>query len=227
MADSDDPVPTQNPHFYLDSVVFLVEGDLFKVYRHFFEKSSVFATIFTLPPGDNDVEGSSDAHPFRLEGVAKFDFECLLRLMHLHVPFSQSNAPQYTRIKMTSDEWISVLKLSTMWEFSEYRKLAIDKLSKSLRLVDKICLAKEYKVADWLMEGYIGLASRQETISSDDEEKLGLSTVVRLFRLREGRRRCESCGRDCHYCPSSNWDARTEVRKAFLVELVDAGYSYQ
>ena len=59
-----------------------VEDTLFKVPKNHFSASSVFATIFTLPPGeDDDVEGTEDK-PFVLHGISEVDFESLLKFMY-------------------------------------------------------------------------------------------------------------------------------------------------
>lgn len=86
---------------------------------------------------------------------------------------------------MGVDEWISVLKLSTMWEFQETRKLAIQTLSSGIDLTTKILLGKQYKVGEWLFAAYEGLAKRTEPISLDEAERLGLETAIRLYQIRE------------------------------------------
>lgn len=59
-----------------------VEDTLFKLPKTYFRTSSVFATIFTLPPGsEQDVEGT-DAKPFVLHGINLVDFESLLKVMY-------------------------------------------------------------------------------------------------------------------------------------------------
>ena len=59
-------------------------GQLFKVPRHHFsENSAVFATTFTLPPGnDKPVEGCNETYPFKLQGVKKADFQALLKVLY-------------------------------------------------------------------------------------------------------------------------------------------------
>jgi hypothetical protein len=88
---------------------------------------------------------------------------------------------------MTMDEWISVLKLSTMWEFDACRNLVIDELSKDGNIdpITKVGLAKQYKIPQWLFEGYETFIKRKEAISAAEAEQLGLATVVRLFHIRE------------------------------------------
>ena len=93
--------PVRHNEFYMESIVFLVrfhcskvigttthfifqvEDTLFKVPRFPFEHNGIFATIFTLPPGQNTVvEGCSDKHPFKLEGVNKNEFQTFLRVLY-------------------------------------------------------------------------------------------------------------------------------------------------
>ncbi|KAH6894005.1 hypothetical protein BKA70DRAFT_1199858 [Coprinopsis sp. MPI-PUGE-AT-0042] len=89
---------------------------------------------------------------------------------------------------LTKEEWISVLKLSTNWLFNDMRQLAISNLSlpfPSLGLItdpiERICLAKEYRVYDWLVEGYEKVIDR--LITSDDDHGSPLTLT-----LQEGQR---------------------------------------
>jgi len=83
------------------------------------------------------------------------------------------------------EEWISVLKLSTMWAIFEMRELAISQLSESTDLVTKVILARKYNVSAWLFAAYEGLAKRKESISVTEAEKLGLTTAIRIVQIRE------------------------------------------
>jgi hypothetical protein len=62
-----------------------VENTLFKVPKNHFTTSSIFATIFTLPSGEKDVEGTEE-RPFMLHGISAVDFECLLKVMYPMMP---------------------------------------------------------------------------------------------------------------------------------------------
>jgi hypothetical protein len=92
---------------------------------------------------------------------------------------------------LTSAEWTSVLRLSTMWELAEVREKAIAELSSLMPgdfhhlLFDKIMLAKECKVRQWLIDGYVELVVRQRIISVEEAEVLGWETAARLLRVRE------------------------------------------
>ena len=89
---------------------------------------------------------------------------------------------------LTVDEWMSVLKLSDMWEFPKMRTKAIDASEsevQKLGAVEMILLAKKYSVSDWLTKGYDILARRPKHITSDERKRLDLDTFVRLVAVRE------------------------------------------
>ncbi|KAJ6618890.1 hypothetical protein B0H10DRAFT_1947289 [Mycena sp. CBHHK59/15] len=177
------PAPRLNrdQRYYMDTVTFQVEERIFKVPRYHFEHSSeIFATTFTLPSGDNGTpEGTSDQNPLRLEGISSVDFERLLQVLYpLKMPPSIDDIPK--------DEWISVLKLATMWYFLDLRGLAIKRLAGQLTdSVERIVLARKYDVADWLRRGYTDLARREQGISADEAALLGWECAFRISQVRE------------------------------------------
>jgi len=181
--------------FYFDCVVFQVENALFKLPKNRFTRSSIFATIFTLPHGENDVEGTDDK-PFVLHGITEFDFQSLLKVMF---PIS------ITEYDLTQQEWISVLKLSTMWEFIDIREVAMKQLSTDrmeMTTFVKIECGRTYEVKKWLLDGYVELVKRGKAITDEEAQLLGWSTTARLLRLREQFLRlavnstCRTCGDD-------------------------------
>jgi len=183
MSQATDPTPNKLKRkdiFYFDLVVFQVEDTLFKLPKGQFAASSVFATIFTLPPGEKDAEGTEDK-PFVLHGISEVDFESLSKVMY-PPPLT------LTSLKLTRQEWISVLKLSTMWEFTDIRGRAIQELGKKemgMEAVEKIACARRFEVKEWFLDGCVELLKRVETITNEEAERLGLGTAVKLLRLRE------------------------------------------
>jgi len=151
---------------------------LFKVPHLYFEHS-FFDTVFTLPAaGGAPADGSDDEHPFKLEGIKRADFRAFLKLLSHDCPFRKP--------LISEEEWLAVLKLSTMWDFFDVRNLAIKVLSKvTMNPVTKVLLAREYNIQEWLLAGYDELAKRKETISLDEAEQLGKDTAIRLFQIRE------------------------------------------
>ncbi|KIM82558.1 hypothetical protein PILCRDRAFT_820414 [Piloderma croceum F 1598] len=201
--------------YYWDSVTFLVEGVLFKVPRRYFEKNSnIWSDVFTLPLGSNQAEGSSDENPIRLESISSIDFQRLLMVMYPENSLSQC-------VKMNQDQWVSVLKLSTMWGFDEIRKKAIAELSKiNMDTLDKVVLARSYSVGDWLYEGYTALVKREASLSFEEAERLGYEIAFRLCQRREAAFR--KAGFNLH---RSFQGLGTEICATFRAELIDAGHS--
>ena len=95
------------------------------------------------------------------------------------------------KLSLTRAEWMSVLKLSTLWKFDEVRMLAISQLGdmNSLGAAELVHLGKHYVIAAWVISGLERLINQPETIhSADTAEKIGGDTAVRLCRLREDYR---------------------------------------
>src|SRR5262245_19275044 len=88
---------------------------------------------------------------------------------------------------LSKDEWTYMLKWSTSSRVSEVREKAIEKLRGSLQPLERVLLAKECQVSDWLKQGYKEIVERRDTIDEADEKKLGCKTTVKLFRLRDKR----------------------------------------
>jgi hypothetical protein len=118
-------------------------------------------------------------------------------------PYYFDNAPSGTRlkliwimdyastnVKLTPQEWISVLKLSTMWEFVDIRERAIQELNllkgeMGMGSIEKIEYARCFDLKEWLLEGYTELLKRAMTITNDEAERLGWKTAAKLLLLRE------------------------------------------
>ncbi|KAJ7250472.1 hypothetical protein B0H12DRAFT_1234360 [Mycena haematopus] len=186
MPQSTPPSPLQksagprHQKYYLESITFKIEDDIFKVPRYHFEHSSeIFAATFTLPAVDGaDTEGGSDENPIILEGIKSVNFVTLLKVLY------PLDIPQI----LSKNEWISVLKLSTQWYFLSARNFAIRQLDSrsDMGSVERILLARQYDIAAWLREGYDDLVNRKHGISVEEAVKIGLETTVRLYQAGEG-----------------------------------------
>ncbi|KIM91607.1 hypothetical protein PILCRDRAFT_810890 [Piloderma croceum F 1598] len=207
--------PQHDTQFYFESVTFLVEDMLFKVPKLYFERnSSIFRDMFALPT-NNQSEGSNDENPIKLESIEKVEFQRLLTAMF-------PDLSRYTPkpVVMGREEWISVLKLSTLWTFRELRREAVDELSQmTIDPVDKVMLARDYRVEAWLMEGYTELIKRPGALSSSEKKSLGHETTVLLYEQREKAltRTLQRFG----YANVSFDGLDTEVRETFWEEAID------
>ncbi|KAH6908532.1 hypothetical protein BKA70DRAFT_1280105 [Coprinopsis sp. MPI-PUGE-AT-0042] len=160
------PPPTnfsRHAVFYSDVVTIRVESMLFRVpINALCRASEVFEGMFLVDRGD---QGHTDDNPILLEGFLSNDFESLLRIIFPQSVFTDfPDSPS-----LSKEEWEGVLKLSTVWEMDKIRTMAVERLS-SMQLgpLEKIKLAKDYRVPLWLSEGIETLAAEFEKHSIDD-----------------------------------------------------------
>ncbi|KAG5637563.1 hypothetical protein H0H81_004140 [Sphagnurus paluster] len=106
--------------------------------------------------------------PVVLKDVKKTDFEALLKFMY---PIG------FTTPKMSDEESVSILKLSSRWAMYKLRKLVIDSLS-HLPWTVKVKLAREYGILEWLKCGYEHFTMRGEALSIDEANDLGLDITL-------------------------------------------------
>jgi hypothetical protein len=113
------------------------------------------------------------------------------------------------------EEWTHLLSISDQFEMAKVHKRAIKELaSMQLDPVDRIVLAVDHDVPEWLDPAYVELCKREDPLREEEAEKVGLSTMVKLCCAREKIRTsaqvkldlyCQRCNRAAptpQYCPS-------------------------
>ncbi|KAI0642640.1 hypothetical protein C8Q79DRAFT_917088 [Trametes meyenii] len=222
----------RDEHFYSDHIVFQVrrlhtwavgiyssyalpratrqvENRLFKVpKRKFVDNSEVFEGMFEIPGDPASVEGNTDEKPLTLEGIKKDEFRALLGVM-----FKPHYAPTWSEKRQPSmEEWILVLKLTTMWQFASLRRVSIDALTPLLGAAEDparwISLARLYDVNEWLFPALHALARRTKALQFDEVEPLGLATAIKMAEVRESFVGC----RPNHTYISGGYSHSTESR---------------
>ncbi len=122
------------------------------------------------------------------------------------------------------EEWILVLKLTTMWQFQSLCRVALDKLKLYLPHLNEdpvrwLCLARQYDVEEWLLPSLRALARRRQAIQLEEVELLGVETVVKVAEVRESFRGCTGEG-DVHRVRSRHHaQFTTEIKRLFGEEL--------
>ncbi|KAI0806594.1 hypothetical protein C8Q74DRAFT_1212783 [Fomes fomentarius] len=162
--------------------------------RHPFEHhSEAFGATFGLPPVDHPkgCEGTTEEHPIHLLGVTEAEFRSLLRVML---------RPVYTSDRaLTKDEWVHVLKLSTMWLFDNIRDKAINELSQLVpEPVSRILLSRSFNIPGWTESALLSLA-QQDSLAAAELQPLGWDTIAKLIKVRESVV-FSGCSCDCIYC---------------------------
>ncbi|KAH6907053.1 hypothetical protein BKA70DRAFT_1223893 [Coprinopsis sp. MPI-PUGE-AT-0042] len=109
-------------------------------------------------------------------------------------PASVTNDEENT---MTKDKWIDVLKLSTKQRSTDLRTLAIHHISSiEMDPMDRISRAKEYKVYNWLLQGYEQVVyrllsmNRQQSSLRKRGARIGLGVALKLSGIVIRRTRC-------------------------------------
>ncbi|KAF6761059.1 hypothetical protein DFP72DRAFT_30936 [Ephemerocybe angulata] len=169
--------------YYWDFVTFSVEDLLFRVPKYrIMSDSETFAREHGLDQDNtSEREYSSDdplLNAIKLD-ASVVDFRAFLKA--LYPKFIQGE------LLLSTDEWLSVLKLSSKWFFNGFRKMAIEKLAPLAGTdpMEKVRLGKEYSVESWLLSGYRELVERDAVISVEDARKVGLENAIELFGVRE------------------------------------------
>ncbi|KAF7793900.1 hypothetical protein EIP86_005022 [Pleurotus ostreatoroseus] len=88
---------------------------------------------------------------------------------------------------ITCDEWISVLKLLTLWRFNVGRELVLKKLQSLTDPVTKVMLYDLHGLDPeiWLVPSVNALAQRTEPLSEAEGQRLGINNTVKIYQIRE------------------------------------------
>jgi hypothetical protein len=82
-------------------------------------------------------------------------------------------------------EWVAVLKLSTMWDFEDARKTAIEVLTTTdIDLINRIELTRMYDVPQWYWPAIRALCNRTKRLDDFDVKRLGPDFSLRIAELR-------------------------------------------
>jgi hypothetical protein len=91
------------------------------------------------------------------------------------------------RETLSFDDWVSVLKLSTLWDFQDARRTAIDNLpvTDGDDPIARIELARIYKVPQWSLPALQMLATQgHRPVTAQDVERLGLQFSLNVAELQ-------------------------------------------
>ncbi|CAE6451038.1 unnamed protein product [Rhizoctonia solani] len=72
-----------------------------------------------------------------------------------------------------------------MWNFSDLQAYLLAQAETALDDVGKIEFAKEFNMKKWLLPAYLNLCRRSTPPTTDEATKLGVHSLLMVFRLRE------------------------------------------
>jgi len=131
--------------------------------------------------------GDTKEKPFRLNPIDKGDFVAFLKVLCPRHPTQWGIPPRDPPgPDLGLTEWVAVLKLATLWQFDEAKKIAIHNLDIHTlrRPVMRIKLARTYNIPEWLIRGLSTLAEQRESLSVEDVDQLGVEFSLKVAELR-------------------------------------------
>ncbi|KAG8683360.1 hypothetical protein FRC11_013652, partial [Ceratobasidium sp. 423] len=157
-----------------------VENILFNVHKYQLAKSEVFSDMFTVPKpeGNGPAEGSSPEHPIVIQGVSASDFASLLRVLYASHFSSNQPAPEALLI-------VPAFRLANVFNFLELQAFLLPLAEENLNDVDKIVFAREFDIKEWVAPAHIRLCQRENPLNAEEARKLGVESVLILWRMRE------------------------------------------
>lgn len=85
------------------------------------------------------------------------------------------------------DEWTSILTLAIQWNFQSIKNLAIDHLSSIASPVEQIMLGRRFNILEWLGNAYAQVCWRNEALTIEEGQLLGIKDVVKIAAIRQGK----------------------------------------
>ncbi|KAF8648497.1 hypothetical protein AX16_006206 [Volvariella volvacea WC 439] len=172
----------RHPDYYIQGgdLHVVVEDVQFRVHSHFFERESPrFQRLLNCPVPGSERSGRSESAALKLEDVPASDFVVLLKI------FYNPKFNIYDTFK--TDDWITLLRVSTQWQFPEVRSLAIRQLESAyMPIIDRVRIYQENRVDEQILYWrYRELCSRPEGLTLLEATQLGLETSIRIFQVRE------------------------------------------
>ncbi|ESK97287.1 hypothetical protein Moror_17852 [Moniliophthora roreri MCA 2997] len=178
------PAPQRHDQLFLDFIVYRVDNTLFKLpSRYFHENSEVLAGASEISTTTG--EGLSEDQPIDLPLPHDSDGDDFAELAKVIYALTIGLDPP----SLSRHQWVSVLKLSTPWMFSDIRELAISRIhSSNPTFEEKVTLGRRYNVRSWVAEGLKGLSDTSNDLPPlQNLEALGSTTAMRLLYIRNFR----------------------------------------
>ncbi|KAI0027574.1 hypothetical protein K488DRAFT_26092, partial [Vararia minispora EC-137] len=105
--------------------------------------------------------------PLVLDTVSSSELDALLSILY----------PSDPQARDFVADWIVVLRLATRWSLPSFRATALDALDDALSPLDKLVLARELDISEWLLPSFIALCTQKEFLTLAEAERLSLPDV--------------------------------------------------
>jgi hypothetical protein len=138
----------------------------------------------------NDPDATQAIH---LDEISKDEFLCFIKYMNQRfvVPQRHLIPPSHAKYRrlggqsvINDVEYTAVLKISTKLGFNTVRATAIHDFP-DVDLIDKIALARDHCVQEWLVTSLNQYARLGRSITLQDVQQLGLKYILKITQVRE------------------------------------------
>lgn len=87
---------------------------------------------------------------------------------------------------MTLQEWLEAFQIATLWGFEQLRVYIIKTMDSIVQdPLDRIQLADQYGLTEWLYPAYAKLCARDASLTAEEGRRLGFERLAALSRIRE------------------------------------------
>ncbi|KZV89443.1 hypothetical protein EXIGLDRAFT_771791 [Exidia glandulosa HHB12029] len=181
MAYSSSRPPARHASYYFEdgNTVLLVGDVLFRLHRTILSRNStLFRSMLSLPQGADVTEGTIDEDPIILADYDPHDFELLLDMIY--------TSPTATMVK-SLDDWRSILDIAHKLEVEWIHERAFAEMARMpLEPVDKVVIAQRFDDKRHLVrEAYVVLVRRENALTIEEAQRIGLIDSTRLAHARE------------------------------------------
>ena len=95
-----------------------------------------------------------------------------------------------------AEDFARVIRASQQLGFQDIRKSVIQMASK-LNPVERILLSRNHDIKEWAISAYEELCASGKPVSPEDGEKLGATTVIRIWEIQQQLNAQEFCRAGC------------------------------
>ncbi|KAG9085349.1 hypothetical protein FRC07_013393, partial [Ceratobasidium sp. 392] len=153
-----------------------INGTVFQTHRYLLKRFSVLKTL--IEP--NGVELSKSLALNREHSVKDF-----LNTFKILYASPIDGPPDFDPVTL-----ISALRLATTYDYPALRTFAISNLENAqLSAIERILIAREFEFTSWEEPAYVELCERDEPITEQEANALGVNVFVQVARIREKEQR--------------------------------------
>lgn len=156
--------------------------------------------MFELPTGNRPIEGSCAEHPLILEGIKTEDMNdflsvlyplCVAVFLDLCALVLKIQRPPLSNAagQKTDQQWMSVLRLASLWDFAEIKTKAITNLSAAgpcakMQVYNLFPDALTSLKDEWIISSVRELVKRGEELTVYEAELIGVEKALKICVLR-------------------------------------------